>query len=205
MTIVTQNREMLFGDVVNDEMILDLFGKIIDYHWKKLPHHFKHIELDAYQIMPNHFHGIIHIVRAMHSEQNNQKCDENGGGSVGAMHSEQNNQKFNQNGAGSVGAMHSEQNNQKFNQNGAENASPLQQQPSPRPHGTTPGSLGAIMQNFQSVTTRKINRIRKTPGARLWQRNYWEHIIRNETELNRIRNYIINNPKNWGEDRHFRE
>jgi hypothetical protein len=46
------------------------------------------------------------------------------------------------------------------------------------PTGTTPGSLGAIMQNFQSVTTRKINHIRKTPGFKLWQRNYWEHIIR---------------------------
>ncbi len=159
VTVVTQNREMLFGVVVNDKMVLDLFGKIIDYHWRKLPRHFKNIVLDEYQIMPNHFHGIIHIVGAMHSDLDNQK------------------------------------NNEKFNGN----ASPLSQPR--RPHGTVPGSLGAIMQNFQSVTTRKINRIRKTPGARLWQRNYWEHIIRNETELNRIRNYIINNPQNWDEDR----
>ncbi len=164
-------------------MVLGLFGKIIDYHWKKLPQHFKHIELDAYQIMPNHFHGIIHIVGAMHSDQKNQKYDQNGGESVGAMHSNRNNQKF--------------------DQNVPENASPLQQQQPPRPRGTTPGSLGAIMQNFQSVTTRKINRIRKTPGARLWQRNYWEHIIRDENELNRIRNYIIHNPQNWNEDRYF--
>ncbi|HFC36276.1 MAG TPA: transposase [Candidatus Moranbacteria bacterium] len=160
-------------------MVLDLFGKIIDYHWRKLPRHFKNIVLDEYQIMPNHFHGIIHIVGAMHSDLNNQKNNENFNGNVGAMHSDLDNQK----------------NNEKFNGN----ASPLSQPR--RPHGTVPGSLGAIMQNFQSVTTRKINRIRKTPGARLWQRNYWEHIIRNETELNRIRNYIINNPKNWDEDR----
>ena len=63
-----------------------------------------------------------------------------------------------------------------------------------------PGSLSAIMQNFQSVTTRKINRIRKTPAVRLWQRDYWEHIIRNENELNRIRNYIIENPVKWKND-----
>jgi len=92
--------------------------------------------------------------------------------------------------------MHSDQNNRKYNRNASENASPL------RPHGTPPGSLAAIMQNFQSVTTRKINRIRKTPGVRLWQRNYWEHIIRNETELNRIREYIINNPARWEDDRY---
>ncbi|MBN1543205.1 transposase, partial [candidate division KSB1 bacterium] len=62
---------------------------------------------------------------------------------------------------------------------------------------TQPGSLGAIMQNFQSITTRKINQMRKSPGQRLWQRNYWEHIIRDECDLNRIRKYIADNPKNW--------
>ena len=146
VTVVTQNREMLFGVVVNDKMVLDLFGKIIDYHWRKLPRHFKNIVLDEYQIMPNHFHGIIHIVGVMHSDLNNQK----------------NKEKFN----GNVGAMHSDLDNQKNNENFIGIASPLSQPR--RPHGTVPGSLGAIMQNFQSVTTRKINRIRKTPGARLW-------------------------------------
>ncbi len=199
VTVVTQNREMLFGVVVNDKMVLDLFGKIIDYHWRKLPRHFKNIVLDEYQIMPNHFHGIIHIVGAMHSDLNNQKNNENFNGNVGAMHSDLDNQKNNEKFNGNVGAMHSDLDNQKNNEKFNGNASPLSQPR--RPHGTVPGSLGAIMQNFQSVTTRKINRIRKTPGARLWQRNYWEHIIRNETELNRIRNYIINNPKNWDEDR----
>jgi putative transposase len=73
--------------------------------------------------------------------------------------------------------------------------------PSERPHGTIQGSLAAIIQNFISITTRKINRIRKTPDQKLWQRNYFEHIIRNENELNRIREYIQNNPLKWAEDR----
>ena len=117
------------------------------------------------------------------------------------MHSDGNNEKYGKNISGSVGAMHSDGDNEKYDENISENASPLQ--PQPRPHGTVPGSLGAIMQNFQSVTTRKINRIRKTPEIRLWQRNYWDHIIRNENELNHIRNYIINNPKKWDDDRYF--
>ena len=71
----------------------------------------------------------------------------------------------------------------------AANASPLQ--------GTKPGSLGAIVQNFKSVTTRKINPIRGTPGMPLWQRNYYEHIIRNEDEWNEIRTYIAENPLRW--------
>ena len=62
------------------------------------------------------------------------------------------------------------------------------------------GSLGAIVGNYKSVSTRRINRVRGTPGIRFWQRNYWEHIIRDERSLNRIREYIQNNPARWAED-----
>ncbi len=85
-------------------------------------------------------------------------------------------------------------------------ASPLHEhEPKPnhiKPRGTTSGSLGAIMQNFQSITSRKINKIRKTPGVRLWQRNYYDHVIRDEKDLNRIRNYIIENPFKWQNDKY---
>jgi REP element-mobilizing transposase RayT len=58
-------------------------------------------------------------------------------------------------------------------------------------------SLSSMIVGFKSKTTRKINEIRKTPGAKLWQRNYYEHIIRSEKELNQIREYILNNPLKW--------
>jgi len=64
-----------------------------------------------------------------------------------------------------------------------------------------PGSLGAIVGNCKSVTTRRINRLRGMPGTPFWQRNYWEHIIRNDASLNRIRAYIQDNPCRWAEDR----
>jgi len=63
------------------------------------------------------------------------------------------------------------------------------------------GSLPTIIRAFKSAVTKRINESRNTPGAGLWQRNYWEHIVRNENELNRIRQYIIDNPKNWETDR----
>ncbi len=66
--------------------------------------------------------------------------------------------------------------------------------------GTKPGSLGAVIQSFKSVTARKINKLDQTPGAKIWQRNYFEHIIRNEKDLQRIREYIFNNPLNWESD-----
>ncbi len=48
--------------------------------------------------------------------------------------------------------------------------------------------------------TSKINTIRHMPGTPVWQRNYWERIVRGDAELNRIRQYIIDNPKNWETD-----
>lgn len=58
-----------------------------------------------------------------------------------------------------------------------------------------------IIRGFKSTTTKQINILRKTPGNLMWQRNYYEHVIRNEQELNKIREYIINNPLKWLLDR----
>ena len=63
-----------------------------------------------------------------------------------------------------------------------------------------PGSLGAIMSQFKSIVTKRVNEMRDTPGAPVWQRNYYEHIMRDDGDLNRIREYIINNPANWDAD-----
>ena len=63
-----------------------------------------------------------------------------------------------------------------------------------------PRSLSSIMAGFKSAVTKKINIIRNAPGTPVWQRNYYEHIIRNENALNNIRQYIINNPLSWHQD-----
>jgi len=67
--------------------------------------------------------------------------------------------------------------------------------------GLQPGSLGAIVGNYKSVTTRRINRLCGMPGTPFWQRYYWEHIIRNDASLNQIRAYMQSNPGRWAEDR----
>jgi hypothetical protein len=75
------------------------------------------------------------------------------------------------------------------------------------PAGSTPmfphvqsRSLGAIIRSIKSQTTRRINQARGTPGAPAWQRNYYEHIIRDQEALNRIRDYIVANPCRWDQD-----
>lgn len=81
----------------------------------------------------------------------------------------------------------------------ARHASPLQQK-TEIPRGIKRKSLGAIVGSFKSATTKRINQIRSNPGAPVWQRNYYEHIIRDEEDLHDILEYIAGNPVKWGED-----
>jgi REP element-mobilizing transposase RayT len=69
-----------------------------------------------------------------------------------------------------------------------------------RPCGPVAGSIGAIMGQFKSIVTKRINSLGKTPLTPIWQRNYYEHVIRDEDDLNRIRQYIIDNPSKWDGD-----
>ena len=63
--------------------------------------------------------------------------------------------------------------------------------------GPPPKSLGSFIAGFKSAAAKRINAMRGTPGISLWQRNYYEHVIRNEDELNGIRTYISENPVKW--------
>jgi len=60
--------------------------------------------------------------------------------------------------------------------------------------------LGNIIAYFKYKSTKQINIIRNSPGIPVWQRNYYEHIIRNDKELYESRKYIENNPLNWRDD-----
>ncbi|PKN86592.1 MAG: transposase [Chloroflexi bacterium HGW-Chloroflexi-8] len=72
-------------------------------------------------------------------------------------------------------------------------ASPVQVDEKPHP-------LGTIISSYKSTVARLINGLRHTPGAPVWLRNYYEHIIRSEKEFENIRSYIEDNPRRWGED-----
>jgi len=82
---------------------------------------------------------------------------------------------------------------------GARHASP------PRTVGNRPSpgalSLSAIVGSFKSATSRRINLLRGTPGAQVWQRGFYEHVIRTDTDLDRIREYLEANPSCWPSDK----
>lgn len=69
--------------------------------------------------------------------------------------------------------------------------------------GPRPGSLGAIVGGFKAAACSRINLLRGTPGFPAWQRDFHDHIIRNDDEYRRIVAYIRNNPLRWAEDSLF--
>jgi len=75
---------------------------------------------------------------------------------------------------------------------GVQHAGPLQAQG----RFVSPGSLGAIVRSFKAATTRELH-LRELIDGPVWQRNYWDRVVRNEDELNRIRQYIAYNPIAW--------
>ena len=81
------------------------------------------------------------------------------------------------------------------------NAQPMDAQPCvpTRP----PRSLGSLVAGFKSIVTKRINTVRNTPGIPVWQGRYHDHIIRNESSLNKIREYVLHNPARWREDTFF--
>ena len=70
-----------------------------------------------------------------------------------------------------------------------------------RAKGAPARSLGAIVGSYKAAVSRQINRMRASAGESVWQRNYYEHVIRNARQLHRIRRYIEANPANWAVDR----
>ncbi len=161
VTICVKDRENLFGEIKNEEMILNELGKIVQEEWLKTPEIRKEIELDEFIIMPNHLHGIVII------------CTDD---LVGA------------NGRSPLQLAESGRSPLQIRTNGR---SPLRMQPK---------SVSSLMAGFKSSTNSKINLLRHSPCAPVWQRNYYEHIVRNEQSLDKIRNYIYNNPGSWPDD-----
>lgn len=78
---------------------------------------------------------------------------------------------------------------------GTTHASPLHHR-----SGLPKRSIEAIVGAYKSAVSKRINALRGRPGAPVWQRNYYEHVIRNEADLHRIRQYIAGNPARWAED-----
>ena len=147
ITIVTQNRNCLFGSIVDDEMVLNDAGKMVAQVCEEMPDIIPDLSISPYQIMPNHIHAIIFIEH-------------------------------------SVG-------------------SGLRARPKDSKEPNI--SLFEIVARFKSITTNRYIYGVKNLGwsvfkQRLWQRSFYEHVIRNERDHQAIVDYVLANPMNWEKD-----
>jgi len=154
VTICTEGKEHLLGQVVEGEMHRNEWGDSVARCWKWLTRRYSHVGLDAWIIMPNHLHGIIVITDGT-------------GGSATAPHV--------QSLAKAV--------------EGGSRTAPTKRKP-----------LGSLVGAFKTVSTEDVNALRGAPNRTLWQRDFYDHIVRDEDELNKIREYIQTNPLRWATD-----
>ena len=187
VTLCIKDRECLFGEIIEGEMMLNDPGRMVKKWYNELENKFPDIKCHEHIVMPNHFHCII----------------ENMGTSVGAdlgvcpIHPYPDNEPPSQIDGASMNDVDS-CNDEKGGHKGA----PLQSSI----FGEHTGSpLWQLIQWFKTMSTNEYIRNVKANNwsrfkGKLWQRNYWEHIIRNEKSYFTIADYIINNPKNWDID-----
>jgi putative transposase len=156
VTVCTQDRACLFGDVAGDTVCLNTAGQLAATLWSAMPTRFPEIELDAFVVMPNHVHGVIVLPDRAETV-----------------------------GAPLVGA-HAD--------DGGERAAT-------RAAPTVGNVVGAFKSLFtvEYIQGVKEGRWPRFQG-RVWQRNYYEHVIRDEPDLARVRRYIDENPLSWAFD-----
>jgi putative transposase len=173
ITVCTRDRRCLFGEIEKGRMILNDAGQMIGRWWNELKNKYANIEIDEYVVMPNHCHGIINIIDPVPVRADLRVRP------VCPNH------------------LGSDETAKRPDGMGEHAGSPLHGRP-----------IYKMVQWFKTMTTNeyihnvKYNRWEPFDG-KLWQRNYYEQIVRDETSLQRIREYIVNNPHQWQQDKLF--
>ncbi|TDG37117.1 hypothetical protein EZJ43_03075 [Pedobacter changchengzhani] len=207
ITICCQDRICRFGSIIDGEMELNKAGEFVELCWFAIPEHFPNVELHEFTVMPNHLHGIIEIVGANHhlpennfngfqnQTEENSNIEERDVTNIEAKDMQNIEAKdVSQKGAKDVSQKGAKDVSQKgakdVSQKGAKDVSPVR--------GTSK-TIGSIVRGFKIGVTKLVS---KNLGIKnLWQRNYYENIIRDEKAYQNISQYIQNNALNWGKDK----
>ncbi|MBU1089397.1 hypothetical protein KKF38_01215 [Patescibacteria group bacterium] len=203
VTVYTKDHEEFFGEVVNKKMALSGIGKIVDEEWREAEEIRGNVELDVWVTMPNHIHGILII---NNFRKRNAGIVKNTG--VAEMqrvetrtiemqrvetHCNARSQQL------IIGACSSSRDiTDARSRDVARNVSTIKNKfskISPKPN-----SLSVIIRSFKSAVTKRVHEIQPALDC-LWQPRFHDRVIRDEEELNRIRNYIFLNPDNWEKDK----
>jgi len=213
ITVCTKNLENYFGDIINGQLHLTPLGIEVQNQWLATPH-FRprmNITFDEFQVMPNHFHGIIEIGRNEYNRKfspgslsNNIDSLKPGGDQISNGFDDCSGTELGHSGGSAVEFCHSDRSGVETQGLASlpQNDDSKQISQIPNSHHSTFGpqsnNLGSVMRGFKSSVT-MFARQHKTLFD--WQRSYHDIIIRDERAWKNIRRYIRNNVKNWKGDR----
>lgn len=204
ITICTQNRACLFGKIENGKMILNEYGQIACNEWIKTTEIRNNVELCEFVIMPNHIHGIIRLFGRgeLHSPHNSAHSPNNSTNSPNKLNTPIIRGVCETSNVGvcdtlNVGVCDTS------NVGVCDTPNVGVCETSNRGVCDTPlrspsQTIGAIVRGYKSSVTKQLGLLGF--NGKLWQRNYYEHIIRDEQSYLKISEYIQNNPANWHKD-----
>jgi REP element-mobilizing transposase RayT len=203
ITICTRNREHLFGEIRNGEIILSNLGVIANVLWHEIPMHAPNVDLGDFIVMPNHIHGIVILNKPESKQLNNSlgfdplKNKENSINAetgiiiaeTGIINAE-------------TGIINAETGivNAETGIINAETGHALSLPGDNRFQNIGKNTISSIIGSYKSAVTKHANRLGIENG---WQTRFHDHIIRNDNEYQKISDYIVNNPNLWNEDRYF--
>ncbi|MEB3277532.1 MAG: transposase [Lyngbya sp.] len=179
ITLCTYQRQCWFGEIYQAKMHLNQIGKIVEQEWLKSAKMRPNLKLDEWIIMPNHLHGIVWIVQSGLEIKSDDNLSNTELSNTELSNTELSNTELSNTGLSNTGVCNT----------------PLRG--GLRRQGN---SLASFIGGFKGAVTRRINQCCNNNSIPIWQRNYYESIIRDEKGLNQIREYIQNNPLSWGED-----
>jgi len=184
ITIVTRDRDNFFGKIIDNEIKLTPAGKIVKKNWYKIPQKFTFIRLDEFVVMPNHIHGILWI------EKTDGAGDRSDGDNAGNRRD----------------AINRVSTDTDTDTDTDTNTDMKTESKPEKMIGGITGKNNPMLQNNISRVIRWYKgrctyEIKKFLTVFAGQSRFHDRIIRNENELNRIRKYIILNPRRWQKDR----
>lgn len=144
LTICTAQRKSILGRIEHGAMRENVLGRLVRAHWMEIPGEFAGVELDAFAVLPNHMHGMIHLHRKVAANEEQYKR--------------------------------------------AEFAKPQT------------GSIGWIVRSFKARVTWEARQVLQRPQFVVWQRNYFERVVRSGNEYEDVFRYICDNPRDWDKD-----
>jgi len=200
VTICIKDREELFGEIIGEKMVLNEVGKIANQFWQEMPKHFPFVNLDEFVVMPNHVHGILEInneVGKTNEIVETQHCCVLETPNISRI-VDNDTQIINRN--VEINKTKAIIKREPKTQQCCVSTVGENEKISNTFYKLKPGSLSVIIRSYKSIVSKTIRK-QLNPITFTWQPKFYDHIILNEESLNKIREYIIKNPKMWELDR----